>query len=492
MGKLKAAYTDFALLLATGFIAGIVVGSIFISVYLTYLLLLLFGICLAISIGTSHKLALASAIFIFATFLGLLRTEYIVTKPDAFLEYRDTNEVVTFTGTIFHEPDERETGVRYILSHQEERVLLFASQHAKTNYGDRIRVTGTLVTPMVSPEFNYQKFLEKDGVRSIMFNPDIQILSSGNGNSIKAKLLSTKNALRASLRKTYPSPEDSLLAAMLLGDKQLLSESLSRTLSVTGLRHITAVSGLHITTLLFILLYFFIALGFWKKQAIYAALFIIILYILLIGAPTSAVRAGIMGGLVLFGELLGRPGQSLRFLLYAATLMLFYNPLLLTRDVGFQLSFLAVLGIILWQPIIIRLFERNWISVPIQQILSITLSAQMLTFPLLLYNFGLFSLVSPITNMLVVPLLGFILILGFLGILAGLIGSIFGFLASIPASLLLSYVIFIGDTFALLPVATLTVASLSIYWLIPIYCIILYLYTALAPHHPQFHSSFRA
>jgi len=166
------------------------------------------------------------------------------------------------------------------------------------------------------------------------------------------------------------------------------------------------------------------------------------------GLQPSAIRAGIMGGLFLLAQYLGRLNVSSRAIVFAATLMLAHNPSLLKLDVGFQLSFLAMMGIIYLVPIFQNLLHKAPDFLQLKNISIMTISAQVFTLPILIYNFGYFSAIAPLTNVLVVPLLPFIMGLGFVFALSGTILSYFGWFFSLPVWLLLTYLIKIVDWFS--------------------------------------------
>ena len=155
--------------------------------------------------------------------------------------------------------------------------------------------------------------------------------------------------------------------------------------------------------------------------------------------------------------------------------MLFVNPFLLTRDVGFQLSFLAVLGIaqlsesfFMWSSPLLP-----WQT--LRRMVAMTLSAQVYTMPILLYNFGSISLITPLTNILVVPLLGMVLLAGFLGTVFGLVSNMLGTVLSFPLYVLLLYITTVIDTGARLPFSSISIQNVSWLWFIPYYLLIVLL-----------------
>jgi len=142
--------------------------------------------------------------------------------------------------------------------------------------------------------------------------------------------------------------------------------------------------------------------------------------------------------------------------------MLLQNPLLLRFDVGFQLSFLAVMGIIYVGPIFQNWFRRIPDKFQLRSILATTLSAQIFTLPILIYNFGYISQVAPLTNLLILPFLPYIMILGFICGFLGMLWTPLGWVFSLPVWLLLAYLTKIVEWFSALP---FSVYFLEISWI---------------------------
>lgn len=221
--------------------------------------------------------------------------------------------------------------------------------------------------------------------------------------------------------------------------------------------------------LIMLLMALFLGIGLWRSQAFYLTITFMLFFIMLTGGQPSAIRAGIMGGLFLLGSYIGRMNISLRALVFAGTIMLAFNPLLLLGDVGFQLSFLAVFGIISFAPFLNHVFGKLPNPWHLREILAMTIAAQVFTLPILIYNFGQVSLVSVLTNILIVPILPFLIALGFLFLLVGTIFSSFAFLLSLPVSFLLHYVTSVVNLFSQFPFAALQIEHLSPIWLMLFY-----------------------
>ena len=233
------------------------------------------------------------------------------------------------------------------------------------------------------------------------------------------------------------------------------------------------VIGMNITIVSAILLNILLAFGLWRNQAFYTSVALIIFYILMIGASASGVRAGITALLFLTAQHFGRLSSASRLMLFAATIMLAFNPLLLRLDVGFQLSFLAVTGLIFLQPFFSNLFKKIPDNFQLRTSISTTLSAQVFVLPLLIYNFGQVSLISPLINVLILPLIPFVTILGFIFSFIGIFLQSLARILFWLVYLILAYIIKTVDFFSKFSWGTLTFKNISWVWLIILYFILI-------------------
>jgi len=441
------------------FMAGIFLSSFFTIPQLLMLGFLILGIFL-ISVFWKHKkFVIAGFCFLFLV-AGIWRHQQTVSQI-----YYPKEEKVVFSGKVVEEPDIREDNVKLTIKAEEipGKILVTVTRYPEYQYGDRLKIIGNLQAPVVFDDFNYKDYLAKDGIYSVMYYSKIELIEHNQGNFFFAGILKLKNKLRESIYQSLSPPQSSILAAIILGDKRQISEDLKQSFNIAGVRHITAVSGLHITILTSILMTLLLGFGLWRRQAFYFAIILIALFIIMTGLQPSAIRAGIMGGLFLLAQHLGRMNSSSRIIFFAAAVMLMVNPLLLRFDVGFQLSFLAMMGIIYLSPIF-----KKWVKL---DVLAMTLSAQVLTLPILIYNFGYISLIAPLTNVLIVPLMPFIMLFGFIFSLAGIFWQPLGLMFSFPAWLFLTYLLKIVDWFSSLPISAL-ILEISWLWLIITYLIL--------------------
>lgn len=418
--------------------------------------------------------------------LGIWSHQKAVSKAlnNDLTNYNDSGKEIVLTGTIIGEPDARENSQKLTIKPEDisgyenkewERVLVSAGKYPEYKYGDKLEIKGKMETPAAFEDFNYKDYLVRQGIYSVIYWSDIKLLERekyvGLTSAVYAKVLDFKNQLRKVICADFSPPQSSILGAMILGDNNRMPDDLKERLNISGIRHITAVSGTHIVILSGILMSLLLGLGFWRGQAFYFSIIIIFLYIIMIGAPSSAVRAGIMGGLYLLGQKIGRKSFSPRAIILAGAIMLAFNPLLLMADVGFQLSFLAVAGMIYFNPF----FERKLKMIPdfmgLRTVLATTLSAHIFTLPIIIYNFGRVPLFSLLTNLLVLPIIYWIMIFGFAFVL---LGSVWGLLArvlSFPLWLLLTYFTEAMNLFSQ-PWAAKTIENIHWVWLVFSYAIL--------------------
>ena len=201
-----------------------------------------------------------------------------------------------------------------------------------------------------------------------------------------------------------------------------------------------------------------------QKSAAIAAGVTILSFVLAAGAGAASVRAGIMATIALYGRATGRTYHAVRALIVAGVLMVLWNPLTLMFDPGFQLSFIATLGLIYGAPITERWFSFVKIAM-LKEIIASTVAAQIAVLPLLLYQNGLLSLIALPANVMVLPLVPFAMlasaIAGAAGFLIPAAAPVFAF----PAYLLLSYITGVVEIAAHLPYAAVTLPAFP-FWVV--------------------------
>jgi competence protein ComEC len=293
--------------------------------------------------------------------------------------------------------------------------------------------------------------------------------------------------LQNKINFSLSEPEASLANAIFLGYKKNLPSDLQDNFSKVGISHVMAISGMHIGIISVILMSVLIGFGLKRKHAFYFATFILILYIIIIGFPASAMRAGFMGFLVLWALNLGRLNKITNSIFLTAFLLLLINPKLFRDDIGFQLSFLAVLGIIYFYPFMSGFNEKvlknilksgKLLSIlkVIINIFILTISAQILTLPIVAYNFSGASLISPVSNLLIIWILPFLLVGIMIALVLSLIIPSLSILFFIPVAVMLKYIIFVSNFLVNIPYAYIEVNYFAWWWMALYYLIIMLIF----------------
>lgn len=399
--------------------------------------------------------------------LGVLRlqiTEFSI-ENDPFKKLHDSGKKVFLIGRVAAEPDIRDSLQRLRIDVNGSAILVATVPYPEYQYLDKVNVTGQLKSPPRLQNFNYKNYLLKEGIYSVMDFPTVELLPEKHEYNIFSyayeNILFLKSKLIFSVSSNFSPPQNFVINGVVFGKDNDWPRDLKEKFTYSGLSHITAVSGSNIVILIKILAILLLSIGLWRQQALWASVALVWLYIALVGFPASAVRAGIMGSILLLAEIFGRQNTSSRSIMLAGAFMILHNPFLLFYDVGFQLSFLASMGIIHVKPLIDSflgfrqesksksqfkvIFKKVFVF--LLDIVSITLSAQVLVLPILIYNFGKVSLISPMTNLLVLPIVPFLMVFGFISGILGIFSGFLGWVFALPCYTLIFYLLKVLDIF---------------------------------------------
>lgn len=412
------------------------------------------------------------AIWCSAAFVGMLTAQGAMERANANEIWArfEAGQNVSLKGQIVREPDRRQSRTNFTILPEGLRrsfvlVSMGAAAASEFRYGDIVHVEGTIEKPPVFDDFNYRAYLEKDKVYALMESPAVRQETErayrGIWQRAYGTLLDWKNVMNGAIENALPRREGILLKALLFGSDGEMPDDMKDVFNKTGVRHMVAVSGQHVAILVPLLLFLFLSCGVRKRPALAWTLVAILLFIALTGMSASAVRAGIMGTMALGAKMLGRMSSPLRPLALAATAMLILNPLLISRDLGFQLSFAATLGIILLYPWLresLPLIPKKGF---IGDALALTISAQVFTLPLSIGSFHYVSLVSPLTNAIAAPLMPMFMIFGIIFLYGSLVSPMFGALLGTPIALALRFFELLMGAFSRIPFAFVEGASAS-------------------------------
>lgn len=377
-----------------------------------------------------------------------------------------TENKYALVATLLNDPVIKERSVKLVVEArakkngqgweaEKQKALVYLQRNPaaeKLKYGDKLLVTGNeieIAGPENPGEFNYKEFLARQDIRLQLYvkSNEWKFVSAENGNFFKSVALDLRRYFLGKLQSYGFSPSAyGVSAALLLGASDQLDPGTIQAYSASGTLHVLSVSGMHVALVYIVLLKLLSPFTKNKKlrwMSMLLQLLFLWFYAMLTGLCPSVLRSVTMLSVVIIGNAFNRKTHILNSLAASALLLLLLDPLLVF-DIGFQLSYLAVAGIVTLQPKLEKLWEPGN-NTFIQKILShlwtlisVTIVAQVFTFPLGLYYFNQFPSYFMLSNLLVIPLSTvvmyaglFLLLVSPFTILAKPVSIVFGFLVEL-------------------------------------------------------------
>ncbi|HEX7057406.1 MAG TPA: DNA internalization-related competence protein ComEC/Rec2 [Bacilli bacterium] len=358
---------------------------------------------------------------------------------------------------------------------------------SRLSAGDTVTVAGELERPRVPGnfgDFDYRRYLHDRHIHWILKVKGIQSLRVGSEHGLNRFLPlrwveSWRKALSRDVEKAFSPDHRALMNSLLLGITDDFDPALFDQFSRLGITHILAISGLHVAVVIGGLIVLCVRLGLPKERVLLAAMLAVPFYVAVTGASPSACRAGLMAFFGLYAARKGRMKDTLVLVCAAGAVLLTWNPYYIA-DIGFQLSFFVTIGLIIGVPNLNKLLPvRNRSA---KNFLSVTLTAQWASFPLTIYYFNGFSLLSPLANMLIVPMYSFaVLPLGYIAMLAAALAQPAGKWLAYPVEWLLSSSYRLVDLLDHWQAFYLLWQSPAIWWMLAYYAVsVIFLHAAAA------------
>lgn len=481
--------------ISLSFLAGIILASQILLPTWAWLLLAGFALifCFIIRNFNIFKKQPLYLVILPALFLGAWRYQFAQPNIDAFhvAFYNDRAYEILVTGSIDEEPDYRDSYTNLNLKvsavdsgdgdlRASGLLLVRVPENVKYEYGQIIRVRGLLKTPPENEEFSYRDYLAQQDIHSYMSNAEVTTLPGNEGSFFYKTVYRFKARSLENIYRMFNDPEASLLAGILLGVDTGMTRDLQNAFKNTGTSHIIAISGFNIAIIAAVFFSLFKNL-FGERLGAVIAIIGIMLYTLLVGAEAAVMRAALMGIISLTARQLGRRNMGMNALAAVALVMAFFKPLVLW-DVGFQLSFFATLGLILYaEPFSLfftNMFSRfsNGDTTTFSRIFNdnvvLTFAAQLTTIPIMAYHFKRISLVSFIANPFILPVQPAVMIISGLAMLVSHVIFLFGQLIAWIAWPFAAYTIRMVELFNQVPHGTIFLGDSSIWLVIGFYIVL--------------------
>jgi competence protein ComEC len=489
------------------FTIGILFGSFFdLPTFLLFSILILalfFSVLLLL-----RKDQKSANVFIIISLIwaGFFRYE-LLTKDfpqNHISNYLSLNRPVTITGKIKDEPDVREnktflrvqaqtlsTGKTSIAT-SGQIILKIKEPTLEFDYADKIKFEGFLYEP--SPRrnpgaFDYKKYLSRKriyGMVTLSKADKVEIIQREPGNIYFSKIvIPLRKWILGVFGKTLSGNHKALLSGFLLGDTRDIPKEIYNMFRDTGTVHLLAVSGSNVWLVIAIIFGFLSLLRLPKIPTTLIILICIFIFANLVHNDPPVVRAGIMASVVLVGILLYKDTELVNLVSFSALVILLFSPLYLF-DVGFQLSFASVFGIVLLIPKISQVISKyvnkshkklwRWVILPC----LVSSSVEIILFPILAYYFNMVPLITVVANLFIVPLASLSIILSCFTLFSATFSSLLATIFSASNWLCLDCILRLNTFFATLPIAKLVVPSPSIFSFIVYYLFVWLLLSSIA------------
>lgn len=406
-----------------------------------------------------RALVITAVLAALALCLGLLRGGL---SPPASIPAAVAGQVVTIAGQVDDDPVQPRHGLRLVVWDPALHLRILATIYGtrSVHYGDLVLLTGRLQPAPRFETFDYAAYLADHGISGILQSPHLVRVMGHPGDPLHSVIFAIRHALVAGIDRTLPEPQAALLLGVVFGYRQALPRALEEAMIACGLIHIVVISGLKVSLLARIVHH---GLGrMTPGLAPWVALGAMSAYALVSGASAAALRAAAMGGIVVIAGVLRRDTQVAVSLAVTAAVMLGLDPSL-ARDVSFQLSFVGTLGIAgLTDAIAGRL---PFLPAVLRDPFAATLAAEAATWPLMLASFHQVSLIAPVANALVLPLLPAAMVVGGAGAIAATLWPLAGWPVLQLAGLIITWFERVIEVTAAAPAASLVTPYFPPRWI---------------------------
>lgn len=443
---------------------GIVIGSVIPFSYIHFLFIALFGVFLS-------TLCRHCRIFVILGCIGITLWWTLITASVS--NHRERGEILSsawffsgktsLIGTITDVMNRKENIIRYKLRIESLSghvlpphlsIFLSIPENLVLHPWEKIAFVGK-GKQLENTYFSYEQYGWLHNVYGQMMITTFRRIDT-HEVWIFPSLWDLRRSVMEHVRRIYPDQEWALALGMILGDTHFFTDSTNQNFSTSGLSHLVAVSGSNIALVILFLSFFlkYLPLGRWSRTL--SIIVGVVLYCALVGWNIPAIRAWVMGILSYLVLVFGRKISPLPLLILVALFFLLLEPLALIYDLSFELSFVAVWGLIVLREGVMRILSRVPSLFWFRESLVIIITAICVTAPILLVSFWSISLLSPLANLLVAPVIAIATVLGIMSVFASYVSTFLGFILGFIPYTLYSYIITVSHFISSIPEAVLT------------------------------------
>ena len=481
-------------LIMIAYILGIIWGLYIKSIVPLFIIIIIFILLKTIKkLNRYLKVLIPNKKLILMIIIILISYSYISILENSFNnKYKNVQENVKIEATVISNCKEKEYKDVYTIkvetingSNEYKGTKLQLSIKNNKNvieYGNKISFIGEFEQAEVQRNykgFNYREYLKTKKIYGLVTTSKIEKIEKEKYNKILIFINNLSNKIVKKSSEMLDGEEASLLTGILIGNKENLSKETEENFRNSNLSHILAVSGAHVSYVILGIAFILQKSKIHKKIAKIITIFILIFFTILTGASASVTRACIMAIYILIGSLIYRKPNILASISISILIILAINPYKIL-DVGLQLSYGGTIGIILFNKILkerIKLpnFKYEFVNKSIKAIkemIIVSIGANLIIFPIIAYHYNTISLTFFISNILAGPILGIIIILGFITIFISFISIELSKIISIILELFLKLLILIANFSSNLPLSKIYVKTPSIFFIIVYYIVL--------------------
>ena len=460
------------------------------------------------------KIYLSSKVIILLIISSIISNTIVIFQNKNYEKiYSDLSiqETLNLTGIIISEKQEKQYYNKYKIKvnhdNQNLRFYITTNKDIELEYGDKITFSGTYIKPEVQRNykgFDYSEYLKQLKICGTIKCEKIKILEKNQGNNIFQISNQISNKIILNTKKILKEETSSILLGLILGYKLDLDEETQENFRNASMSHILAVSGMHVGYVILGINFIFKNL-IGKRKTNILSILILIFYMFITNFSPSITRAGIMGIIMIFSKLIYRKNDIYTSISISLFLILIYNPFLI-QNLGLQLSYGGVIGIILFNKSILKFLKNIKVKNKlykyrirpkiqkyldkIKEIISVSTSVQIFILPIILYNLNIFNPYFLISNLVLSFVIGPIVILGFLFIIIVCLNTSIAVIFSPMIQIGIKILIFISNIgklpFSKIYIATPSLFSILIYYLSLIVIFFMYkIYSSKNPNKTQ-------
>lgn len=416
--------------------------------------------------------------------IALIGNKQVLYLKNKYLEiYKDDKSIISATAVVIKGPSEGEYNYKYTVKartgkYKNKKFIVYINKKNKKllEYGDLIEIKGEYSAPEVARNykgFDYSQYLKTLNIYGTIKVEESKIINKNQLSPILISINNIKEKMIDNANRNMPKRTANLLLGILIGERDNIQEDIIESFRTANLSHILAVSGAHTSYIILGITYLISKSKTPKRIGYIITIINLLIFIIITGASYSVVRACIMAIVVIGAKICYRKENFFTSICISLIIILIQNPFAI-NDIGLKLSFMGTAGIVIFNKSITNFFIKLKIKQKIAEALSVTFSAQLMVMPITILNFNTISLTFFISNILASPLLGIIIILGFISIFISSILNPISKILFLILHIFLELLILVSKVTEKIPGSSILVKTPNILFAIVYYILILF------------------